>query len=238
VLFLVTASAFAVVDVSKYYTFRFLGENLALFTVALFFYLFIRDLDRNTMYYGSFFAANAILGMFGGWVRGVKFRIDVQHGNVGKQEFRIHRDAGSSLQGPHRQFWDFFYGACNQLVPFVEPAEEFALRPISGNPTWLIERRNEINYDSAQAIGLCTDFLKGSAPHQIPSRLPGTMSTQFRVLEELLTVACKLARMVGLRTDGLDALSPSGELRKRIRTLIYDIPVPTARKARRREIAS
>jgi hypothetical protein len=61
VLFLVTASAFAVVDVSKYYTFRFLGENLALFTVALFFYLFIRGLDRNTL--GLILAAAAVIGI-------------------------------------------------------------------------------------------------------------------------------------------------------------------------------
>lgn len=60
-LFLVTASAFAVVDVSNHYTFRFLGENLAIFTVALFFYLFIRGLDRNRL--GLILAAAAIMGL-------------------------------------------------------------------------------------------------------------------------------------------------------------------------------
>lgn len=60
VLFLVAASAFAVVDVTKYYTFRFLGENLALFTLALFFYLFMRGVDRNRL--GSTLAAAAVLG--------------------------------------------------------------------------------------------------------------------------------------------------------------------------------
>ena len=61
VLFLATASVFAAVDVSKYYSFRFLGENLALFTLALFFYCFIRGLDRNKP--ALMLTAAAVLGL-------------------------------------------------------------------------------------------------------------------------------------------------------------------------------
>jgi hypothetical protein len=66
-----------------------------------------------TLYYASFFAANGILGMFGGWIGhtqdGIRV-VDVEHGLPGAQELRIHRRLSSpnGAVGNHRAFWDFF----------------------------------------------------------------------------------------------------------------------------------
>lgn len=46
-VFLAVLFVFAITDVSIYYTFRFLGENLALFSLSLFFFLFFRGIEKN-----------------------------------------------------------------------------------------------------------------------------------------------------------------------------------------------
>jgi len=47
--FLVMLFLFGLTDVSMYYAFRFLGENLALFLISLFFLLFIRGIEKNNL---------------------------------------------------------------------------------------------------------------------------------------------------------------------------------------------
>ncbi len=69
-----------------------------------------------TLYYSSFYAANAVLGMFGGWIGHSKTGIrvvDVERGVAGSQELRIHRKfrSPSGATGAHRVFWDVFYDA-------------------------------------------------------------------------------------------------------------------------------
>src|ERR1044072_909242 len=67
-----------------------------------------------TLYYSSFYAANAVLGMFGGWIgntqTGVRL-VDVEHGTIGSQALRIHKKlvGPSGATGSHRVFWDIFY---------------------------------------------------------------------------------------------------------------------------------
>lgn len=68
-----------------------------------------------TLYYSAFFAANAILGMFGGWLGRWKtdILVDVESGVPGSQELKIHRKFASpnGAKGPHRIFWDVYYDA-------------------------------------------------------------------------------------------------------------------------------
>lgn len=48
-LFLLLMTAYAYLDIFKYYTFRLLSENLALLTVSLFFFCFISGFEKNKM---------------------------------------------------------------------------------------------------------------------------------------------------------------------------------------------
>lgn len=48
-LFLLTLFIFAIIDINKYYTFRLLSENLGIFTISVFFYCFIKGLEKNKL---------------------------------------------------------------------------------------------------------------------------------------------------------------------------------------------
>nr|MBA3706377.1 glycosyltransferase family 39 protein [Bacteroidota bacterium] len=48
-LFLFTLFVFALFDVSKYYSFRLLSENLAIFTTSVFFFCFYKGLEKNKL---------------------------------------------------------------------------------------------------------------------------------------------------------------------------------------------
>jgi len=47
--FLLTLFFFALFDVSKHYSFRLLSENLAIFTISIFFYCFIKGIEKNKL---------------------------------------------------------------------------------------------------------------------------------------------------------------------------------------------
>ena len=49
IVFLFVLFLFALVDVSKYYSFRLLSENLAIFTVSGFFFCFIKGIEKNKL---------------------------------------------------------------------------------------------------------------------------------------------------------------------------------------------
>jgi 4-amino-4-deoxy-L-arabinose transferase-like glycosyltransferase len=49
ILFLFTLFLFALFDVSKYYSFRLISENLALFTISAFFLCFIKGMEKNKL---------------------------------------------------------------------------------------------------------------------------------------------------------------------------------------------
>ncbi len=60
-IFLITLFLFALLDVSKYYSFRLLSENLALFTVSAFFFCFIMGTEKNKL--SLQLLAGALLGL-------------------------------------------------------------------------------------------------------------------------------------------------------------------------------
>jgi len=61
ILFIVMLFIFALLDVNKYYTFRFLSENLVLFTLAMFFYCFIKGIENKK--YGLLISSALFLGL-------------------------------------------------------------------------------------------------------------------------------------------------------------------------------
>jgi hypothetical protein len=176
-----------------------------------------------TLYYGTFYAASSLLGLFGAWINAGRCRVDVSKSTPGSQELRIQRTNWGTYHGSHERFWDLFYQATIPVIPLVDPKEAFVLRPVAGNRTWLSAMRNEINYDSSSALVLSSGF-KRVRVTRFPATLPPPLNTQFEVLEGLVLIACRFAKHVGLETDALKSISASGGLRSTIRALVYDAP--------------
>lgn len=193
-----------------------------------------------TLYYGSWYASRALLGMFGCTVFFGKYVVDVEEGSPGQQELR-HRKIGpragqqpTTYIGTHRVFWDLFYTAVQSLAPMVNSRFAAVLSPVSGDRTWQIQRRNEVNYDSYVACRLAKDFGRSFSGQGFPGCLPGVLSTQFRVLETLLELVYSYADQFGLATDALDSLGHGACLREKVRRLVYaDQPPGLVRKTKK-----
>src|SRR3954447_12803951 len=110
-----------------------------------------------TLYYSSFYAANAVLGMFGGWLgqlmTGRRLVIDVENGATLSQELRIHRKYKSpnGATGSHRVFWDAFYAATAKISAWAPSKLALALEPVNNDFAWQIHERNNVNYDMYHA---------------------------------------------------------------------------------------
>ena len=187
-----------------------------------------------TMYYGAFYAASALLGMFGAWKLPKRNVIDVVLAQPGAQEFQI-RAEPTTYNGSHRMFWDFFYSNVTSLVAWVDTALVPAISPVMGSRVWLTDTRNTVNYDSHASCDLIATFGGGFRRSSFPTSLPGVINTQFSVLEGILKIAADFAKEFGLTTDALNAMSASGDRRSRIRELVLDAnPVSLGLKAKRR----
>lgn len=189
-----------------------------------------------TLYYCSYFAANSLLGLFGGWINN-RTVIDVATNARGNQQLRITRSVKTVNNGPHRIFWELFYNAVMPLFPWVPSGLLLAIQPVAGNVTWQIDNRNALNYDTYAAYQLSGQFQVGFRRSRFRTTLPGALSTQFRVAEAMLLTACEFGRQFGLETDALAGLIPAGSRRKKIRALIFREEIPAlARNLRRRPV--
>lgn len=187
-----------------------------------------------TLYYGSFFAANALLGMFGVWTYN-RLAIDVVTNTPGNQELRITRNVVTVNQGPHRSFWELFYDAMRPLYPWVDPALLFALQPVGGNVIWQIDNRNSVNYDTFVSLQMLTQFQGAFRRTRFPTSLPGVLNTQFRISDGLVRIVCAYAQQFGLATDALIGFLPNGTRRAKMQRLIFSELAPAAiRRGRRR----
>ena len=185
-----------------------------------------------TAYYGSFHAARAILAMFGSavfdWIV-----VDVRTSAPGNQELAVRRignnlgEEPSVFTGTHEQFWELFYNSVPPLVGFVDRSLAPILTPISGNPAWLTQTRNKLNYDSYSAIAAAADFQDLFAPPGFPASLPGELNTMYAVMEGLIVIAFSLAKQLSLNTDALLRLDPAGTLRVKTRSLVYTARSPS-----------
>lgn len=192
-----------------------------------------------TLYYGSWFASRALLGMFGCTV----FRsvvIDVASSSPGRQALQLHGigkrqgQMTTTYNGSHRQFWDFFYRAVGALRPMLGPRFAAVLAPVNRRPTWQIEQRNNLNYDCHAALRLSQDFSQGFSKERFPGSMPGALGTQYRILEGLVELAYAYAVQFGVSTDALSGLGQPGPLRDKVRQLIYgDKPPGLVRKTRK-----
>jgi hypothetical protein len=178
-----------------------------------------------SLYYSAFFSAHAILGMFGGWVDS-SFRgnraVDVETGTTGSQVLRVHRKLPSphGAQGSHRAFWDFFYDASAQLIPWVSPEFKGALLPVNGDYGWQIAARNGVNYDMHEAWEATKHFYTNFMPRRFPDTLTGDLGLQFDATQQLLRLAAWFADDVGLAMSGLADCGEEGSRRQIQRKLV------------------
>jgi hypothetical protein len=170
-----------------------------------------------TLYYAAFFAANAILGMFGGWIGlaqdGLRV-VDVEHGVPSSQELRIHRRPSSpnGANGSHRVFWDFFYDSVASIAAWAPPSLADALSPVNGDFAWQIAERNAVNYDMFKAWDAAKLFHASFKPTRFRS-LRGPLQLQFEASEQLIKLAAKFAVLLGLATTGIEGCGASGNSR-------------------------
>ena len=177
-----------------------------------------------TLYYGAWYAARSLLGMFGCAVADRKV-IDVDNSDPGTQRLKV--QTIGRQQSSHKQFWDFFYQTVRHIAPFVSnPRDQAVLSPIYNNSSWMIEQRNKVNYDTDRSILANVNFAKKFSLDNFPASLPGELGTQYRVCERLLSVAYTFASQFDLETDTLDALTPHSTIDSKVADLVYRSTAP------------
>lgn len=195
-----------------------------------------------TLYYGSWYASRALLGMFGCTVFS-RVVVDVKKGSPGQQKLRLRvigNEAGqqpTTFRGSHRIFWDIFYTAVQNLIPMVDPRFAAVLSPVGGNRVWQIQHRNEVNYNSHIGLRLAEDFDRSFSKQRFPGCLPGVLNTQFGILETLLELVYSYAHQFSLKTDALNGLGSPACLRDKVSHLVYaDRPPGLVRKTKKTAI--
>jgi hypothetical protein len=176
-----------------------------------------------TLYYSSFFAANAILGMFGAWVHFERL-VDVDNGTVASQVLRVARrvQSPSGYKGSHKVFWDFFYEGCNIISPWVPPGLQSATQPVNNDRVWQITARNEVNYDMFSAFDGALRLNNTFNPKKLSS-LTGPLAQQLEVTESMLKLALYFANAFTLASFPFDGLG-TGTRAKVMRALVTKVP--------------
>jgi len=181
-----------------------------------------------TAYYGTFYSAHAILGMFGGGYYG-KYCIGVKSSTIGKQEL-IKKTVGSkpgneytTYRGSHEIFWDIFYKSTATLKPAIPPHLVPALNPVNGTINWQTVNRNAVNYDTYDAFTLGEEFLRTYSKSQFPSCLSGILGTQYGIFEAMLELAFSFADQFNINTDVFSMFRTPGKRNVQIRKLVYGL---------------
>lgn len=172
-----------------------------------------------TLYYSSFFGANAILGLFGGWLDHERM-VDVEQGAPTSQVLRISKRprSPSGYSGSHRVFWDHFYEASNIILPWVPVEIQSAVTPVNGDRIWQITTRNEVNYDMHSAFGGAELFGKNFNPKKLRS-VSGPLAQQLDVTECTLKLAIHFANYLKISSFAYEGLG-TGTRAKVFRDLV------------------
>jgi len=183
-----------------------------------------------TLYYASFFGANALLGMFGGWVGSSYGRtdlVDVAIGNAGAQILRITRNAKSPNQagGSHRAFWDFFYAGGARLVAWTPTELVPALHPVNGDYAWQINERNNVNYDMFEAWSAVSLLHTSFTPARFDS-LSGHLALQLEATEGIVLLAQYFADELGLSGAALHGCGAAGNTRRQLQRSLVNRGTP------------
>jgi hypothetical protein len=176
-----------------------------------------------TLYYSSFFAANAILGMFGAWVHYERL-VDVDLGTANNQILRIARrvHSPSGYKGSHRVFWDLFYEGCNTISPWVPTELQSTTAPVNNDRVWQITARNEVNYDMLSAFDGAIFLGSSFKPKKLRS-FSGPLGQQLEVTEGMLKLALHFANLFGVSSFAYEGLG-TGTRAKILRALVTRVP--------------
>src|ERR1700722_11699637 len=175
-----------------------------------------------TLYYSSFFAANAILGMFGAWVHYERL-VDVDQGSVNNKVLRVSRrgPSPSGYKGSHRVFWDLFYEGCNSISPWVPTELQSTTAPVNNDRVWQITARNEVNYDMFNAFDGAIRLDNSFNPKKLGS-LSGPLAQQLEVTEGMLKLALYFAGDFGVSSFAYQGLG-TGSRAKILRALVTKV---------------
>ena len=189
-----------------------------------------------TLYYSSFFAANAILGMFGVWIH-FKSIVDVEQGTPKSQKLRIRRKFRSPLgyTGSHKVFWDFFYEGCISFSPWVPLRLKQVTTPVNSDRTWPVRARNDVNYDSFIAFQAAQNFSGSFDPTKLDS-VTGPLRQQLELTEDMLRLALYFANYLGVSSLGLDGLGVTGQRSKIMRKLVTKVPPSLTKQSALQEL--
>ena len=183
---------------------------------------------HTTLYYSSFFAANAILGMFGGWIgitRSGNRVIDVERGTPGVQTLKVHRKlrSPSGARGSHMAFWDFFYDAAATVSMWAPLKLQPAFTPVNGDVGWQIAERNNVNYDMFDAWNASTRFFDTFRAKKLKS-VQGPLRLQLETTEKLVRVALWFATDLSIPSSAVSGCGPSGTRQQIQRRLVTQQP--------------
>lgn len=176
-----------------------------------------------SLYYSCWYAAHSILGLYGCWIRGISNKrgvvVEVANPLPNNQRFTVDRNhAWSGQGGSHQFFWETYYSAMAHLQYATDPALILAVSPIGNNPTWPIDLRNRINYQSKEAMQLVNDYLPSVDPAAFPGNLVGDLATQLALTRTLLLFRAQKGTEFQLHTDSFAAHPTRAEA---VRELIY-----------------
>ena len=175
-----------------------------------------------TLYYSSFFAANAILGMFGAWVH-INSWVDVESGIVNQQVLRVNKiPKGIPLGGSHVKFWHYFYDGCNVIAPWVPTEFESAIEPVNNDRSWQIKARNNVNYDMSSAFNAAVILQRNARPRDLRG-YGGELGQQLEVTENMLRLAMHFAKAFKINSHAYGTLA-QGTLPKVLRPLVTKVP--------------
>jgi len=178
-----------------------------------------------TLYYGSFFAASALLGALGAWKLKGDVRLEPVQTSAPNQRFAVQR-VRSTFSGSHEKFWEFYFSHAKGLVASATGFERFGLTAVSSDVKWLSSRRNDFNYDSYRACELAMLHKSNFVAASFPTSLPGPLNTQYRFFVSVLTVANRVANSVGIDTDAVCGLSVAPTRSKRIAEVVVSTRPP------------
>lgn len=172
-----------------------------------------------TLYYSSFFGANAILGMFGGWIDHERM-VDVEQGLPTAQILKVTKRPRSpnGYTGSHRIFWDYFYEGCNTVAPWVPTELQAAITPVNGDRRWQTNTRNDVNYDMHGAYSGALFFGSNFNPKKLSS-LSGSLGQQLEVTESMLKLALYFAKELKVSSFAFQGLG-TGNRSKVFRELV------------------
>lgn len=180
-----------------------------------------------TLYYSSWYSAIGLLAMLGGYVYKNKV-VDVASAVPGSKKLILRPINGRSSRselvrnsGSHQKQWEIFYRSIAPILPSLPSGIQTYLRPVSSDDMWLINNRNQHNYDSATNLALALQFNSSFDKSNFPACLSGPLATQYKVADGMLRAAVNIGKQVGLSTDAFSGLTSELSIGGQINDLVY-----------------